>query len=290
MSDSASDIQLFRRVATLSALLSAFVVGIGALAIRYDGSDHALGLVTRLCNAALQMIGGVSALLLLSLPALLALSVIGHGWYIMHRTRSVTRRLLLASETVPQRLALAAADAGIAGRVELVRCGQPEVFVHGLRRPRVLITTGGLDALTDAELAAVMQHEAHHVQRRDPLRLTFVHAMGRALFLFPLVADLGRQLATATELEADRRAIHNAGRIQLASALTRFLGGDRLAAAPGVSLHHTDELRLAQLRKPHRFGHTFEARRASRVISTATGCMLVALLIILAFVPDMHFG
>lgn len=290
MSDSASDVQLFRRVVIWSTLLTAFVAGIGALAIRHDGSDHALGLITRLCSEALQMIGGVAALLLLSLPALLAVSVVAHGWYITHRTRSVTRRLLLAREPVPQRLGLAAAEAGISGRVDLVRCRQPEVFVHGLRRPRVLITTGGLDALTDDELAAVIQHEAHHVQRCDPVRLTFVHAMGRALFLFPLVADLGRQLATATELEADRRAIDNAGRMQLASALTRFLGGDRLAAAPGVSLHQTDELRLAQLQQPHRFGHTFEARRASRIASTAMGCLLVALLIVLAVAPDMHFG
>lgn len=211
MSDSATDIQLFRRLAAWSALLSAFVIGMAALAIRHDGSDHALGLVTRLCSAALQVIGGVSALLLLSLPALLALSVVAHGWYVTHKTRSVTRRLLVVREATPERLAVAADEAGIGGRVDLVRCRQPEVFVHGLRRPRVLITTGGLDALTDAELAAVMQHEAHHVQRRDPFRLTFVHAMGRALFLFPLVADLGRQLATATELEADRRAIQSAG-------------------------------------------------------------------------------
>lgn len=290
MPDNQSDIRLFWRLAVWSAALTTFVVGMGALAMRHDASDHAVGLVTRLCSAALQVVGGISALVLLLLPALLTAGVVVHGWYITRRTRSVTRRLLAGQEPAPERLALAAAEAGIAGRVDLVRCRQPEVFVHGLRRPRVLMTTGGLDALTQEELAAVMHHESHHVQRRDPLRLTFVHAMSRALFIFPLVADLGRQLATATELEADRRAIHNVGRIQLAGALSRFLGADRLAAAPGVSLQQTDELRLAQIRQPQHFHYTFSARRASRVASTVVGCLIVALLITLAFVPDMHLS
>lgn len=287
MRDASSDIQVFRRLSAWAAVLATFVAGTAALAIRHDGSDHALGLVTRVCTAAVQVMGGVSALLLLSLPALLAVSVVAHAWFISHRTRSVTRRLLLAREPVPERLARAAAHAGIAGRVDLVHCQQPEVFAHGLRAPRVLITTAGLTALSQGELAAVMHHEAHHLRRRDPLRLTVAHSLGRAMFMFPLVGDLSRQLATATELEADRGAIRGAGRIQLASALTRFLGASRLAAAPGVSLQQADQLRVAQLRQPERFAYTFAPRRSTQLVSLLAAGIVVTQLVMLAFVPDM---
>lgn len=287
MRESSGDLQIFRRLTTWAAIVATFVVGTAALAIRHDGSDHALGLITSVCSAAIQVMGGVSALLLLSLPALLAASVIAHAWFISHRTRSVTRRLLLARESVPERLACAAAQAGIAGRVDLVHCRQPEVFAYGLRVPRVLITTAGLAALGEGELAAVMHHEAHHVRRRDPLRLTFAHSLGRALFMFPLVGDLSRQLATATELEADRGAIRRVGRTELASALTRFLGASRLAAAPGVSLQQADELRVAQLRQPERFAYSFTPRRSAQIASLAAACLVLAQLAMLAFAPDM---
>lgn len=287
MREGSGDIQVFRRLTAWATVVVAFVAGTAALAIRHDGSDHALGLVTSVCSAAIQVMGGVSALLLLSLPVLLVVSVVAHAWLMSHRTRSVTRRLLLARGPVPERLTRAAAQAGIAGRVDLVHCRQPEVFAYGLRAPRVLLTTGGLAALSDGELAAVMHHEAHHVRRRDPLRLTFAHSLGRALFMFPLVGDLSRQLGTATELEADRRAIRDAGRIELASALTRFLGAKRLAAAPGVSLQHADELRVAQLRRPERFAYSFTPRRSAQVVSLVAACMIVAQLVMLALAPDM---
>lgn len=283
----AVDRKLFR-ICMLSALGIAVVVSVAALAALVNGaSTHAVGLVTSGCRAALQVVGGASGLTLLALPAMLAVSVAVHALVVVYRTRRVVGTLLQQAIPNTERLHRVATRAGVAAQVDLVYSAQPLAFVYGLRHPRVLITSEVLARLDDQELEAVLHHEAHHVDRRDPRRLTLMHAVGRALFMFPVVADCARQVAVATELAADRRAIERVGRIQLASALSGFLRGPAIAGAPSAALDGHEKLRLAQLQDPAGFQFSVRLRRSSATLSALMLTALALLLTALLTVPAM---
>jgi hypothetical protein len=99
---------------------------------------------------------------------------------------------------------------------------RPVAFCAGLRRPAVYVTTGVLERLGPDELRAVVEHEAHHVRRRDPLRLLVAQLLADA-FAIPALRDLpDRQHATA-DLAADAAAVAATGTPRpLAAALLRL--------------------------------------------------------------------
>jgi len=114
----------------------------------------------------------------------------------------------------------------IAGAEVLVIPGaQPLAFCAGLLRPRVYVSTGALERLGEAELAAVIAHEAHHAARRDPLRLLVARAIGDAYSL----GALPRREQALAELAADAAVVRSRGVASLASALLAF---DPTAIAP----------------------------------------------------------
>jgi len=87
---------------------------------------------------------------------------------------------------------------------------RPVAFCAGLLRPSVYVTTGLLARLGADELCAVVEHEAHHARRRDPLRLLVAQMLADA-FALPSLRDLpDRQHATA-DLAADAAAVAASG-------------------------------------------------------------------------------
>jgi hypothetical protein len=115
-------------------------------------------------------------------------------------------------------------------------------FTAGWLRPRIYVSAGATDALSPAELAAVVAHERHHQHRRDPLRLAARAIAAEALFFLPGMRRLQRRLADLAELEADAAATHAAGgdRQPLAGALLAF---DTAApAGVGVDRARVDHL------------------------------------------------
>lgn len=125
----------------------------------------------------------------------------------------------------------------IGGRsVRVVPGAEPRAFCSGLLRPRVYASAGALATLTAAELVAVVAHEGHHADRRDPLRILIARAIGDA-YALPALARREQALA---ELAADDAAVRRGGKAPLASALLAFPGGiapervDRLAGVRPV--------------------------------------------------------
>jgi Peptidase family M48 len=100
---------------------------------------------------------------------------------------------------------------------------RPQAFCTGLLRPRIYVSRGTLDLLDDAELCAVVAHEAHHARRRDPLRIFIARALGDALFFLPVLRHLAVRYAALAELAADEAAVRDTERsAPLASALLAF--------------------------------------------------------------------
>src|SRR5215469_10916022 len=94
--------------------------------------------------------------------------------------RSATRPLLAAVRT-------AAGAAGLAGRVDMVATDEAFAVTHGLLRPRVLLSTGLVQAPDQEELSAVLVHEQHHLLRRDPLRLLAARLLAGYGWYMPLL-------------------------------------------------------------------------------------------------------
>ena len=119
----------------------------------------------------------------------------------------------------------------------------PLAFCAGWLRPRVYVSRGVLDRLSDRELRAVLAHEHQHGELRDPLRLAVSHVLCQALFFLPVLRSLHASYADAAELTADAaalEALHGATG-PLASAMLA-LGQTDAGAVTGISPERVDAL------------------------------------------------
>lgn len=103
------------------------------------------------------------------------------------------------------RVTAAAMDAGISPRRILVSmAGGNPAFTFGALRPKVCISGPLESSLSDDELRCVLAHEACHVRRRDPLKLSLLRFLGLTLFWIPALRRMAADVAIDAELEADQ--------------------------------------------------------------------------------------
>ena len=117
--------------------------------------------------------------------------------------------------------------------ITLVDDPSPEAFCAGFLRPRVYVSRGALELLSDAELDAVLSHEDRHRSTRDPLRFACARLLSQALFFLPALRPLGDRYEELAEQRADAAAVR-AGAGDggaLAAALLAF----DAALPPGVA-------------------------------------------------------
>jgi len=170
--------------------------------------------------------------------AMLALVVLVAGARSLTRQLRDSRRYLCA-------LALGDDQLQIDGeRCRLIEDPEPCAFCAGYLRPRIYVSTGTLDLLPAVELRAVVAHEKHHAQRRDPLRLLVARVLADALFFLPALRRMSDRYTALSELAADQAAVKaSCGRTALASALLRFgEHGAQPAASFGISPERVDWL------------------------------------------------
>ncbi len=216
-------------VAGLLAVVAALSVVARASTLRVPSDQELIAA----CSSWLRLHGSPAQLLVLALGSL-GLAVIARGagsaWRAHRAARRFARRLRLCGE--------------LAGppRARLVDREVPQAFCAGLLRPRIYVSTGAVDRLSDAELQAVLAHEAHHAARRDPLRLLVAQVLSDALFFIPAMGRLRRRYAALAELAADEAALGVIGATQpLASAMLTF-GELHAALVVGVSEERIDHL------------------------------------------------
>lgn len=121
---------------------------------------------------------------------------------------------------------------------------RPQAFCAGFLRPRVYVTTGALAILDEEAMDAVLMHERHHAERRDPLRLATSRVLARALFFLPGLDELGRHREVLAEISADERAIQNRpeNRSALARAMLGFTDSPAAGASTGIEPARVDHL------------------------------------------------
>ncbi len=140
---------------------------------------------------------------------------------------------------------------------------------------RLVVSTGMLDLLTPAELAAVVEHERAHLRARHDILImpfqSWVDAFGRVRG----VREAGRSVAELTEMLADDVAAARSSRGALASALTRVAleGGcapaDGQWSTHGAGTHITDRVR--------RLRHPQALPRTARTAIVAAAVVLLAI-------------
>ncbi|MBC8087376.1 MAG: M56 family metallopeptidase [Phycisphaerae bacterium] len=90
-----------------------------------------------------------------------------------------------------------------ANRVRVVDGLPNPAFTAGWWTPRVYVSREIENALSPQELIAVLVHEAEHVRRRDPLRLSLLRFVGCMLFWIPAFRRLAADMADEAEIAAD---------------------------------------------------------------------------------------
>jgi Zn-dependent protease with chaperone function len=178
------------------------------------GRDHVLGV----CLIALHaLIGPVHDLFHLLLVA-------GIVYAVTDRVRAAQRLkralALLPIDTSPrQPLDRLVRETGLHRDQVCIVGGLPNpAFTAGWFQPRVYLAGSVCDALSPAELRAVLQHEASHVWRRDPLRLSLMRFVACLLFWIPAFRRLADDLADESEIIADDAAAREQP-LALASAI-----------------------------------------------------------------------
>lgn len=127
----------------------------------------------------------------------------------------------------------AAIHAGVdPSRVRIIPGLPVPAFTAGWLHPNIYAAADLTDRLTAEQLNAVLRHEAVHLQRRDPLRLSLLRFFGALLFWIPALRAIADDWADEAEVTADVAAA--SGRpLVLASALVALASVD---AAPRGSV------------------------------------------------------
>lgn len=175
----------------------------------------------------LQVLGeGLKALLLIAISASFV--------YALVRTAARMFRTWTFVDGARKRAVPGAGVPGMAadGRVTVFDDPFPTAFTAGFLAPEVFVSTGLLAALDENEVRAVLLHELHHRECRDPLKGLAVSFVSDFLFFLPASRSLKTSYQLAAEMTADARSVaRQADPLDLASSLLKV----RNFSAPAAS-------------------------------------------------------
>jgi Zn-dependent protease with chaperone function len=154
----------------------------------------------------------------------------------------------------------------------------PVVYCVPSRRRPIVVSSGALDRLEDAQLQAVLAHERAHLRHRHHLLLTAVDALAAGLFWLPAFREARRSLPLLLEMAADDIAARSCSRETVAMAMRKLAIGPSPAGgltAGGADASQLDR-RLSRLETPA----TVDEAHVQRLTwATATTSVTVPLLI-----------
>lgn len=94
----------------------------------------------------------------------------------------------------------------------------------GFFKPRIIISTGLINLLTDEELNAVLAHELYHKNNRDPLKMFLLSLFSTTFRYIPILKWFHQKYRIVQEVLADEYAIERqATSASLSSALLKML-------------------------------------------------------------------
>ena len=163
------------------------------------------------------------------------------GWRAGTRERAVAVEMRYAARKarlprMPPRIVPIAHAVNVADQLDVVDVPRPFAFVYGWALPRICISMGLIDRLTDREVEAVLYHERWHLLQRDPIRLVAIRVIAATFPFVPPIRQLVHQCVLATELAADQHAVAAMGQPRwLASALAKVLDHEQPTTVPALA-------------------------------------------------------
>jgi len=155
----------------------------------------------------------------------------GVGVYLVSATITSALRVQAARRAHRQRLAMLSQELPQPGRdarrdVPIRLVDHPHAVAYGLPgfRPQVVLTRGALEALTDAELDAVLAHEQAHARGRHDLVVQPFVAWARTFPFLPPARHAVAAVGLLVEMLADDAALSHSSAPDLLSALGKLAG------------------------------------------------------------------
>ncbi len=173
---------------------------------------------------------GIGLFLLDLVPALTARSA-DRTWPVAddHTADLIRRRVV---ETLVSRLGIPEPD------VRVVQTSRPVLLCTGVRRFRLILSTGAVASLDEVQLRAAIAHELAHAAHRDPLGGWVLMGIRTAFFFSPATQLLARATVEEMERRADDESVALTGdRLGMASALVRLFAVQHPDAAPPEPFH-----------------------------------------------------
>lgn len=121
-------------------------------------------------------------------------------------------------------------------------------FTAGLLRPKIYISNGLFNSLTNDEVRAVFLHELHHKKKYDPLKFFLSSFVKDMFFYVPISKYLIRLLHTIKETAADNRVVSVTGKpLELASAIVKVSANNNLQMSASIKGMGQIESRIKRL-------------------------------------------
>ncbi len=139
---------------------------------------------------------------------------------------------------------------GLDDKILLVQDNNFYSFCFGLFKPRIAVTTGLVNSLSDKELEAVLLHERTHLQNRDPVKILLGKTIVSTFFFLPLFRELYQNMEATNELLADRMTIKWQNKAKyLRRALQKIITQPQVTPATVPGIFHPDyiDIRVSQL-------------------------------------------
>ncbi len=188
----------------------------------------------QVCQGGLQQLLGTQTFSWqLIIPLLILIIIMRGSWSLgqqLWATRQLTRLFYPLRQPLPTQVKPLLQTLGLKrDDVVFLNLNTIQVFCLGFWQPRIWLTAGLVNLLSEEELTAVLAHEAHHQRQYDPLRLLISRSLKAAFFFLPLLHDLAKNTELQQEIAADHSAIHhlNNNDLPLLSALHKLLRQDQ---------------------------------------------------------------
>lgn len=139
----------------------------------------------------------------------------------------------------------------------------------GVRRPRVLVSSGALIQMDDDELSAGFAHEHGHIAHRHGLLIPIAHGLAAVGRLIPGTSTLRDELEFHSERQADEFALRRHAPLSLASAICKAAIGARGVPAPALALGRGSLERRLEILLSRR-----TSPRHDRVAALLAGCLV----------------
>jgi len=184
--------------------------------------EKCLAQCSSLMTLAFSTVDGVRLLLVLVVLALFLIAL-AKSLSEVRRVRNFSRSL--EREKVSPRFGRLLKESELGpGRVLLFPSRLSFACTAGLFSPRIHVSTGLVDSLSDEEVKAVLRHEQSHLRRRDPLRGVLIGFFAHFFFFIPMATRLLQGLRRDSELIADDHTLSfSPSPAVLASALVKVM-------------------------------------------------------------------